>query len=226
MDLTSLNEQDTAADIVALCAKALEPVQVAAVCVYPQFVELAAAHLTDTGVAIATVVNFPEGNAEYKTVYDDIKRCVKEGATEIDVVFPYTAFLKEETGIKEFLQKCKKNCKSALLKVILETGALGSVENIKTASALAIEAGADFLKTSTGKMAQGASVEAATAMLQTIKESGADVGIKISGGVRSLDQALPYLNLAEKIMGAAWITPQHFRFGASQLWTSACEKIR
>jgi deoxyribose-phosphate aldolase len=195
------------------------PVHVAAVCVYPAFVKQAVAALHGTSVNVATVINFPEGNHSLTSVTHAIQSALNEGAEEIDIVFPYPRYLAgEKTDVKEYLHACKLACGDHLLKVILETGALKDLHIIAAASELAIEAGADFLKTSTGKIAIGATLEAAAVMLQTIRNKSNDsVGFKVSGGVRTIPQALEYIALAEKIMGADWVTPAHFRIGASQL---------
>ena len=220
IDLTSLNETDTAETISALCQKAVTPLgHVAAVCFYPRFVKLAKEKLANTPVKIATVANFPHGNESLENVLALIRSAIKDGADEIDVVFPYPFFLqgnKEEAY--EFIRQCKAECTDAiLLKVILETGALVEAALIAEVSYNVSNAGADFLKTSTGKIAVGATLDAARVMLETIKKIPRPIGIKISGGVRTIEQALQYIALAEDIMGPGWVSPKHFRIGASQL---------
>lgn len=220
IDLTSLNESDTDETIDALCNKAISHAgHVAAVCVYPQFVQQAATLLANSAVRVATVANFPAANDPLETVIESIKQSIKQGADEIDVVFPYRRYLAgDRAGACDFISACKKVCGAEiLLKVILETGELKTSAIIADVSQAAISAGADFLKTSTGKVAVGATLEAATVMLQEIKKSDRLVGFKASGGVRTLEQALAYLYLASDIMGSEWITPRSFRFGASQL---------
>jgi deoxyribose-phosphate aldolase len=219
IDLTSLNENDDSDKVAALCGKAVRPdAHVAAVCVYPQFVKQVVAALHETPVKIATVVNFPEGDDSLESITHSIQRALNDGANEIDLVFPYSRYLAgEESYAKEFLNVCKSVCGDHTLKVILETGALDDLKTIADVSELAIEAGADFLKTSTGKMAIGATLTAATVMLQTIKSASRSVGFKVSGGVRTISQALEYIALAEKIMDVGWVTSEHFRIGASQL---------
>jgi deoxyribose-phosphate aldolase len=220
IDLTSLADTDTSEQIAALCDKALAaPVSVAAVCVYPRFIKTVSARLQNTSIKCAAVANFPEGVAALADVIADIKNSIAQGAQEIDVVFPYRSFLLgAKTDAQNFIRQCKAACGgNVLLKVILETGAL-PVENIAEAAVLVIDAGADFVKTSTGKITVGATLEAAEIILQTIKASKKNVGLKVSGGVRSVAQAESYLDLANDIMGKEWVNPATFRIGASQLF--------
>jgi deoxyribose-phosphate aldolase len=225
IDLTSLNETDDAATIAALCDKACQVLhgKVAAVCIYPRFVRQASDLLRGTLIKIATVVNFPDANEPLPSVISAIEQALQEGANEIDVVFPYPHFLAGEKAFAEdFIKQCKKTCgKNNVLKVILEIGALPDEKKIAEASQIALSGGADFLKTSTGKIAQGATLEAAAVMLQVIKERSLLVkqpfGLKVSGGIRTPVQAIQYIELAEQIMGETWVMPAHFRIGASQL---------
>lgn len=220
IDLTSLNDTDDVSTITALCEKAITPMgAVAAVCIYPQFIAYAKAALEDQAVKIATVANFPGGNFRPSMVIHEIVSVVRAGADEVDVVIPYYAYLQEQPAtIEVFIDTCKRACQQAKLKVILETGALKQPNFIAQASQTAIEAGADFLKTSTGKVEVGATLEAAAIMLLTIKQNpNKQVGFKASGGIRTPQQAASYLKLAELIMGKEWISPSTFRFGASGL---------
>jgi deoxyribose-phosphate aldolase len=221
IDLTSLNDTDTVESITSLCAKALtlQHPHVAAICVYPRFVEVSAKKLIGSEIKIATVVNFPYGTDGLDATAETLLLALRQGAKEIDVVLPYQRFLTGgKSYAKYFIQQCKAMCnENALLKVILETGVMQDMQLIAEASELSIAAGADFLKTSTGKVAIGASLEAAAVMLLTIKESGKPVGLKVSGGIKTLSQAQQYLHLANQIMGPAWATPATLRFGASQL---------
>lgn len=223
IDLTSLNDSDNPETIMHLCSKASGPLgHVAAVCVYPQFVKQCATLLSDSPTQLATVANFPHGTSSIKQVRDVIIQSIQDGAQEIDVVFPYASYLSgEKKAAIEFIQQCKQACGNNLLKVILETGAFPDMQMIKTASQDAIEAGADFIKTSTGKIQIGATLPAATAILMTIKELSPTlnrvVGFKVSGGVCTLEQATQYYSLVSEIMGPDWISPQTFRIGASQL---------
>lgn len=227
MDLTSLNEDDTPERIQHLCVQATASiVPVAAVCVYPVFVDLAISLLKSTPVRVATVVNFPKGNDNPETVFSDLLAAIRQGAHEIDVVFPYERYLAGDVlGAGEFIAHCKRLCgSSVLLKVILETGQLPSETVITAVSELAILSGADFIKTSTGKSPVGATLEAVRLMMLAIKKSQRPVGLKVSGGVRTLEQAEAYLDLSATIMGKEWlINAQTFRFGASQLW-EACQQ--
>ena len=223
LDLTSLNDDDDNAAIVALCQKAMTPVgPVAAVCVYPRFVALARQTLNELGgqqVAVATVTNFPSGAEPLDKVLADTRQALDDGADEIDVVYPYRALLAGDaaSGV-ELVKACKALCNGrALLKVILETGELVDPLLIRRASQDAIAAGADFIKTSTGKVKVNATAEAAEIMLSCIAVSGAEVGLKPAGGMKTLPEALVYLWLAERIHGSDWVSPRHLRFGASSL---------
>ncbi len=224
IDLTSLNDSDTEASIASFCEKAQTSFgHVAAVCIYPRFVREVATQFAGTPIKTATVVNFPEGTASLETVMIEIGRSLQDGAQEIDVVFPYVRFLAgEKQYTHSFVQACKAACgESATLKVILETGALVEPGIIADASYEALSAGADFIKTSTGKIAGGATLEAAAAMLLVIKhimpQIKRPVGLKVSGGIRDVAQAALYVELADKIMGREWVTADTFRIGASKL---------
>ncbi len=220
IDLTSLNESDTAETIDVLCKKAvIGKHHVAAVCVYPAFVKQAKNRLEDQAIRIATVVNFPHGTDSLENVLTSIHQAVSNGADEIDVVFPYPNYLRgEKEGSYDFIRACKAACgEKILLKVILETGALLDPSIIEEVSYEVCHAGADFLKTSTGKIAVGATLPAAQAMLNIIKKIPRSIGFKVSGGVRTIEDAAQYVQLAEDIMGPDWVTPAHFRIGASQL---------
>lgn len=224
VDLTSLNADDSESSIAAFCEKA-QPAfgHVAAVCIYPQFVRLAAAQFAGTPIKVATVVNFPEGNASLESVLLEIGSALQAGANEIDVVFPYERYLAgEQQYARHFVADCKAACGSdVILKVILETGALLDPAIIADAAFDALTAGADFIKTSTGKIAEGATFEAVATMLlvmrHVIPQLNRNVGIKVSGGVREVQQAAQYMELAASIMGRDWVEPATFRIGASKL---------
>lgn len=224
MDLTSLNDNDSNDIIHDLCIAASTPFgQTAAVCVYPQFVKTALSTLDENYaplVKVATVTNFPHGSDDVKRAKQETKAAAKAGANEIDVVFPYHALIAgdEKVGAK-LVKKCKKVCakRGVTLKVIIESGELKTPERIQRASEIAIENGADFIKTSTGKVGVNATLEAAEIMLTVIRNSGRNVGFKAAGGVRSVEDATAYLQLAERIMGKDWISAETFRFGASGL---------
>jgi deoxyribose-phosphate aldolase len=223
IDLTSLNTSDTPKTIDVLCDKAIELGPVAAVCVYPGFVSQVAKRLGGHPIKVATVVNFPQGIAPINTVVQDIDFVIKHGADEIDVVMPYRDFATSKSldSLCEFVQACKDACQGTRLKVILETGALKNAELIKTACRAAISGGADFLKTSTGKIPMGATPEAVSAMLEVILEhqeaTGRRIGIKISGGVKTVEDAKNYYQQVKQALGLGTLDPQHFRIGASGL---------
>lgn len=224
VDLTSLNTNDTQSSIAMLCQKAQSSLgHVAAVCIYPTFVPMVSSAFAGTKVKTATVVNFPEGSESLENVLIEINDALLAGANEIDVVFPYPRYLAgEQHYAHHFVQACKAACgDQASLKVILETGALNDPAIIADAAYTALAAGADFIKTSTGKIPEGASLEAAAVMLMVIKHTEPQVkhrlGVKISGGVRTIQQAAQYVELADQIMGRDWVTAETFRIGASQL---------
>jgi len=224
LDYTSLNDDDTDASVAAFFEKAQTPFgYVAAVCVYPRFVSLAATQFADLPVKVATVANFPEGADKLESVLIEIGRALENGAQEIDVVFPYTRYLAGERKYAHtFVEACKDVCgDDVLLKVILETGALGETTIIADACYDVLAAGADFVKTSTGKIATGATLEAAATMLLVIRHIQPQlkhtVGFKAAGGIRSLEQAAQYIELADQIMGRDWVTADTFRIGASKL---------
>ncbi|MDN7138896.1 deoxyribose-phosphate aldolase [Pseudidiomarina sp. 1ASP75-14] len=223
MDLTSLNLQDTPEDIRKLCESAKTPYgSPAALCVYPEHVVWARYQCQQLGlktVKIATVTNFPGGYDAAERAADETERAVFAGADEVDVVFPYQQYLAgNEKLARELIQSCKARCgQRATLKVILETGVLQQPSVIRSASLLAIEAGADFIKTSTGKVAVNATLEAAREMLTAIADTGGHCGFKAAGGVRTAADAQSYLQLAEDIVGRDFLAPATFRFGASGL---------
>ncbi|WP_107853070.1 deoxyribose-phosphate aldolase [Oceanimonas marisflavi] len=223
MDLTSLNEHDTEADIIALCRQAVTAGGTpAALCVYGRFVPLARTTLAELGVAgrikVATVANFPDGSSDLARAERETREAIAAGADEVDLVFPWRALMAgdEQAGLN-MVQVCKAVCGERTLKVIIESGELGAPALIRRASELAIDGGADFIKTSSGKVAVNATLEAARIMLDVIKHHGGRVGFKAAGGVRTTAQAADYLRLAAERLGPDWLTPAHFRFGASGL---------
>ncbi len=221
LDLTRLNTDDDEKSIITLCQTAQTPFgNVASVCIYPKFVKLAANTLKKTSIKIDTVVNFPNGNGALLDILHQIETALAEGANEIDMVFPYHVYLQgEKTKALECIAQAKALCKHPLkLKVIIETGELPSPELIKMITQDVIQAGADFVKTSTGKTKQGATLEAAKIILTTIKEqNNTPIGLKISGGIRTVAQSLSYIQLAHEIMGNNWVCPTVFRIGTSKL---------
>ncbi|MGG6893177.1 deoxyribose-phosphate aldolase [Rhizobium sp. BR 315] len=221
LDLTNLKDDCTPAQIEALCARAQSPYgNAAAICIWPRFVAQARSILgTDHAVKIATVVNFPAGDMEVADVSAEAREAIADGADEIDLVIPYRAFLAgNEQAVTDMVAAVKAECTGpVLLKTILETGELKDAALIRRASELAIEAGSDFIKTSTGKVAVNATLEAADIMLRAIRASGRKVGFKPAGGIGSVADAALYLSLAETIMAPDWAMPSTFRFGASSL---------
>ena len=221
LDLTSLSGSEAQAQIDSLCARAKGPCgQVAAICVFARHLPQVNAGLllrSVQGVELATVVNFPAGDLDKERSLAEMKTALALGASEVDLVFPYGAYLQgREEEVREFLEACRQAC-PVRLKVILESGVLEKEEIIRAASRMAVQCGADFLKTSTGKAEVHATPEAARTMLEVIAETGGRVGFKASGGLRTMKDALVYLKLAEEILGPDWVSPRTFRFGASSL---------
>ncbi len=230
MDLTTLEGSDSDGKVRQLCNKALLPYtelpnipSVAAVCVYPNRVALAKNILKNSSISVASVATaFPSGMSSLQIKLDDVEYAVSEGADEIDMVISRGAFLSGEyTKVYDEIAQIKQACGSAHLKVILETGELGSLENIRMASDLAMKAGADFIKTSTGKISPAASMPVVLVMLQAIRDNynstGVKVGMKPAGGIRSSKQAIQYLVMVKETLGIDWLNPSLFRFGASSL---------
>ena len=229
MDLTSLTDKESTADIEKLCQQAKsQGGNTAAICIFPRFIPLAKKILANQGtpdIKIATVTNFPHGDKDISIALAETKAAIAYGADEVDVVFPYNALINGDihTGL-ELVEACKRACpKNVLLKVIIESGELKTPELIKLASEVSIRAGADFIKTSTGKVDVNATPEAAKTMLEVIKATNndtVDTGFKAAGGVRDVNDAQIYLNLAKDILGKEWANAEHFRFGASSLLTN------
>jgi deoxyribose-phosphate aldolase len=217
VDLTALGEDDTEAQIEALCARALE-YGVAAVCIGPQFVPLARQRLGTGPVRLATVANFPDGSDDLARAAAETAAAVQAGADEVDVVAPLDALMEGDVGlVTELVQACKAVADARTLKVILETGRLAEPARIAAAARAAIMAGADFLKTSTGRFPTGATLEAAAVLLAVIDEADGRVGLKLAGGIRTTQQAAQYLYLVDHTMGSGWTSPATLRFGASAL---------
>ncbi|NGO64977.1 deoxyribose-phosphate aldolase [Rhizobium daejeonense] len=221
LDLTNLKDDCTPAAIEALCERAVTPYgHTAAICIWPRFVPQARALLNgDTPVRIATVVNFPSGEMKTEDVVAETRDAIADGADEIDVVIPYRVFISgDEQAVSDLVASVKAACGPTItLKTILETGEIKDMALVRRASELAIEAGADFIKTSTGKVAVNATLEAADTMLQAIRDSRKKVGFKPAGGISTVADAALYLRLADTIMGEDWVMPSTFRFGASGL---------
>ena len=230
IDLTTLEGADTPGKIVALCSKAVRPnpldaavPSVAAVCLYPQLVPVAAAQLEGTGVLVASVAGgFPSGLGPLDARLREVAEVVELGADEVDIVLNRSLFLagRYREAFEE-IAAAREAAGTTHLKVILETGELGSYDRVRQASVLAMAAGADFIKTSTGKIGTGATLAVALCMMEAAREfhhqTGRRVGIKVAGGVRRSKQAIQYLVLVRETLGDAWLTPTLFRIGASTL---------
>jgi deoxyribose-phosphate aldolase len=230
LDLTTLEGADTAGKVRHLCAKAVCPAptmpeipSVAAVCVYPALVSVAHAALQGTGVRTASVATgFPAGQVSLEAKLHDTADAVAAGADEIDMVISREAFLAgDDARVMDEIARVKDACGDAQLKAILETAELGSYDHVRHASMLAMEAGADFIKTSTGKAASGATPGVCLVMLEAIRDyterSGRVVGFKAAGGVSTSKAALHRLVLVKETLGDAWLTPERFRIGASSV---------
>lgn len=237
-DLTSLELTDTPESIAALCARAVRPdaadasvPSVAAVCVYPSLVKVAAAELAGTGIAVASVCgNFPSGVALVAAKVAEAEQAIADGATELDLVVDHLAFAGgNEQGLSDEVAAVRAASPGVRLKVILETGALAGPVPVRLAADLALDAGADVLKTSTGKGHPGASPAAVAVLLDAVNEyavhHGRQPGIKVSGGVRTVENALLYLDPAERALPAP-LTPATFRIGASALVAAVVELRR
>ena len=222
LDLTNLEADCDAAAIDALCARAVTPHgAVAAVCVWPAFVAQAKRLLRDGPVRVATVVNFPAGTASVAEVVVETRSALADGADEIDLVVPWRALAEgRPEAVTEMVAGVREVCGPATLKTILETGELADPGLIRGAAEAALAGGADFLKTSTGKVKVNATPEAARILLEAIRASGRDVGLKPAGGVRTTADAGVYLGLCDAVMGPGWATPARFRIGASGVLTA------
>jgi deoxyribose-phosphate aldolase len=216
LDLTSLNDGDTAADITTLCQRAQGPHgATAAVCVWPRFVAQARA-LLPAHIAVAAVANFPDGGTDIARAVRDTREIVEAGGDEVDVVIPY----RHLDAAPALLAAVRAACAGQRLKVILETGEIGDAALITRACGIALDAGADFLKTSTGKVAENATPASATLLLQAIAARPATrgrVGFKPAGGVRTVADAALYIALTAQFLGAGAVTAERFRIGASGL---------
>ena len=221
LDLTSLNDDDGEAQVIALCRRAAGPHgKPAAVCVWSRLAPVAVRH-APAGVRVAAVANFPDGSPDVKRAVADTARIVQAGAHEVDVVLPYRALLAgDDKAAADLLRAVRRACDGLTLKVILETGELRDVHWMQRAARLALAEGADFLKTSSGKTAVSATPEAARVLLQEIaadSRARSRVGFKAAGGVRTVADAARYIGLVDELLGAAALVPARFRFGASGL---------
>ena len=250
IDLTTLEGADTPGKVKQLCAKAKNPVpasfhehiakqsdavaeipSVAAVCVYPTMVPIAVEALRGTGINVASVATaFPSGQLPLDIKVSDVKRAVEFGANEIDMVINRGAFLSGQyQTVFDEICAVKEACGTAHLKVILETGELGTYDNVQLASQIAMLAGADFIKTSTGKVSPAATMPVTLVMLKAISDfyqsHGKIIGMKPAGGIRTAKQAIHYLCMVKEELGTEWLTPDLFRFGASSLLNDVLKQI-
>lgn len=239
MDLTTLEGRDTPGKVAYLCRKALQPADpkysvpsCAAVCVYPNMVRYARRFLGDQSpVNIASVATgFPSGQYPLRTKLEEVRRAGGDGANEIDMVIDRNAFLTgEHARVFDEIAAVKQACGPAHLKVILETGELVTYDNVRLASRIAMEAGADFIKTSTGKVQPAATMPVTLVMLEAIRdyyfETGIRIGMKPAGGIRTAKQSLAYLVMLKETLGDEWLTPDLFRFGASTLLNDVLMQI-
>jgi deoxyribose-phosphate aldolase len=239
MDLTTLEGADTPGKVAAICSKAVRPdpvdrtvPSVAAVCVYPNLVPHALERVRGTGVKVASVATaFPSGQSPIEVKVADARAAAELGADEIDMVIDRGAFLSGRYAkVCDEIVRVKEAVGDAHLKVILETGELGTYDNVRRASLLAMAAGADFIKTSTGKVQPAATLPVTLVMLEAIRdvyeETGRQVGMKPAGGIRTSKQAVQYLVLLHETLGVDWLTPDLFRFGASSLLNDVLMQIR
>jgi deoxyribose-phosphate aldolase len=230
IDLTTLEGQDTPGKVRALCAKAMRPdpadptvPMVAAVCVYPDLAHVAAAGLKGSGVHVASVATaFPSGRTSLEVKLADVKYAVAAGADEVDMVIDRGAFLTGDyQEVYDEIAAVREACGGAHLKVILETGELVTLDNVRRASWLAMLAGADFIKTSTGKITPAATLPVTMVMLEAVRDfresRGRQVGVKAAGGIRTAKDAIRYLVLVNETAGEDWLDPRWFRLGASSL---------
>ena len=238
MDLTTLEGADTSGKLQCLCQKAISPMPhpslcppCAAVCVYPNLVGEAKTLLSGSGVRVASVAtSFPSGQVPLEMRLDEVRYAVSEGADEIDMVIARGAFLGGDLNrVAREIKSVHKACGKAHLKVIFETGEIGAYDKIRLASDIAMQNGAHFIKTSTGKISRAASLPVSLVMLEGIRdyfyETGVKIGMKPAGGIRTAKEALQYLVMVKETLGDDWLTPRLFRFGASSLLTDVTLQI-
>ncbi|HZR92838.1 MAG TPA: deoxyribose-phosphate aldolase [Gaiellaceae bacterium] len=238
-DLTTLEGADTPGKVAALCSKAVRPdpgdptlPSVAAVCVYPNLVPTAVERLRGTGVRVASVATaFPSGQAPLRVKLAEVEDVVAMGADEVDMVIDRGAFLSGRYArVYDEIVRVKEACGAAHLKVILEVAELGTYDNVRRAAILAMAAGADFVKTSTGKLASAATLPVTLVVLEAIRDvyeqTGRKVGMKPAGGIRQAKQAVQYLVQLHETLGSEWLTPDLYRFGASSLLNDVLMQIR
>jgi deoxyribose-phosphate aldolase len=239
MDLTTLEGKDTEGKVRALCAKGVRPdatdpsiPSVAAICIYPALVPVAKRALEGSGVKVASVATgFPSGQTFTDVKLLETRHAVEAGADEIDMVIDRGAFLQGDyRTVFDEIVAVKEACGDAHLKVILETGELETYDNVRRASVLAMAAGADFIKTSTGKVQPAATLPVTLVMLEAIRDfhrrTGRVVGMKPAGGIRTAKEAIQYLVVLYETLGPRWMTPEWFRFGASTLLNDVLMQLR
>ncbi|MCH7667851.1 MAG: deoxyribose-phosphate aldolase [Acidobacteria bacterium] len=239
MDLTTLEGKDTPGKIRQLCSKGIRPdparndlPTVAAICVYPAHIDTAVTALGDSGVRVASVATyFPSGQVSIDVKVNDVREAVAAGAHEIDMVIDRGAFLSGDyLKVFEEIQAVREACGESHLKVILETGELGTLDNVRRASAIAMSAGTHFIKTSTGKISPAATLPVTLVMLEAIRDhhaaTGEMIGMKPAGGIRTAKDSIRYLVLLSETLGAQWMTNEWFRFGASSLLNDVLMQIR
>jgi deoxyribose-phosphate aldolase len=239
MDLTTLEGQDTPGKVAALASKAIRPdpsdpavPSVAAICVYPNLVSSAVARVAGTVVKVASVATaFPSGQSPLEAKLEEVRWVVEHGADEVDMVIDRGAFLSGRYAkVYDEIVRVKETCGGAHLKVILEVAELGTYDNVRRASLLAIAAGADFIKTSTGKLPGAATLPVTLCMLEAIRdvyeETGRMVGMKPAGGIRQAKQAVQYLVQLHETLGVDWLTPDLYRIGASSLLNDVLMQLR
>lgn len=239
LDVTTLEGADSQGKVRQMCAKALRPLPddpsvgpAAAVCVYPRMVKVAAKSVAGSSVKVASVATaFPSGQMRLKERLAEIKYAVGQGADEIDMVISRGQFLQgEDRAVFDEIASCKEACGKAHLKVILETGELATYDKVRWASDLAMTAGADFIKTSTGKVSPAATLPVTLVMLQAIadfhQKTGRMVGMKPAGGISNAKLALQYLIMVKEVLGEKWLTNEWFRFGASSLTNDLLMQIQ
>jgi len=230
IDLTTLEGKDSPGKVKQLCYKAAhlhdqypDLPNVAAICVYPTMVPIAKKALTGTNINIASVAtSFPSGMADLQSKLDEVKSVVDAGANEIDMVISRGRFLRGDYNyVSDEIAQVKEACRYSHLKVILETGELVTLDNVRLASDIAMEAGADFIKTSTGKVSPAATPPVVLTMLEAIRDfetkTGKQIGMKPAGGIGTAKQAIQYLVMVKETLGEDWLSPGLFRFGASSL---------
>jgi deoxyribose-phosphate aldolase len=238
-DLTTLEGADTPGKVAALASKAARPdpadttvPPVAAICIYPDLIHVALERLEDTPVKVAAVATaFPSGRSPLDLKVEEARRAADAGAEEIDMVIDRGAFLSGQYAkVYEEVRQVKEAIGDAHLKVILETGELGTYDNVRRASLLSIAGGADFIKTSTGKISPAATLPVTLVMLEAARdvyeETGRKIGVKAAGGIREAKDAVRHLVLVNETLGPEWLTPDLFRFGASTLLNDLLLQIR